>query len=192
MSKHDRLNTHKKLYVIFSVVVLLLLLVGTTVALILTKTKSLQNTFTPAGGSVEVNEEFDGETKKNVNVTNTGDFEGYVRIQLVSYRIKEASDNPVRIGGMAPLPDFEPGDGWLDAGDGLYIYSLPVAAGEQPAYDLIGEDGITLQTYTDDDGGIQVVDVVGELTQSTPVDSVKTAWKVNVSDGGVISLKEGA
>ena len=39
-------------------------------------------TRTPSHVSCEVTEKFDGETKSNVNVENTGDTDAYIRVRL--------------------------------------------------------------------------------------------------------------
>ena len=60
--------------------------------------------------SCTVTEDFDGTTKKNVNVTNTGDIDAYLRVKLVTYRV---NDDGQHIGGTAAIPAFTPGDGWV-------------------------------------------------------------------------------
>ena len=167
---------------ILSTVLLLALAIGGTVAWLTANTGNVANTFTPSHVTCEVNESFDGETKSNVNVTNTGDTEAYIRVKLVTYRVNEQNQH---IGGTAEIPEFTPGTGWVEH-DGYYYYTSPVAAGKAPENPLIGESGIALIKYTDADGGRQAIEVMAEAIQSQPKDAVESSWNVTVGQDGTI------
>lgn len=160
------------------------LTVGGTVAYLLDRTEPVVNQFTPSTVTVDIDENFDGLTKKNVTAFNTGDISVYIRIILVTYRVNEDGQ---RIGGTAQVPDFTPGEGWFQKDDGCYYYTKPVAPGAKPDAPLIGEDGILLRQYDDADGGKQVVEVIAEAIQAEPADAVESAWGVTVGDGGIIT-----
>lgn len=156
--------------------------VGSTVAYLVTQSSSVTNTFTPSHVTCSVTEDFDGTTKSNVNVTNTGDTEAYIRVKLVTYRVNKDNQH---IGGTATIPNFDLGTNWVKHDD-YYYYTLPVAPGKQPAYDLIGASGIELEdAYTDADGGKQVIEVMAEAIQSVPDKAVNQAWGVSISQGSV-------
>lgn len=159
----------------------LALAVGGTLAYLFTRTGDVQNTFTPSHVTCKVTENFDGETKSNVNVTNTGDIDAYLRVKLVTYRVNESGQ---RIGGTAEIPDFTPGDGWFEY-EGYYYYTKPVAPNMQPETALISS--ITLKSYDDADGGRQVIEVMAEAIQSVPAKAVGQAWGVTIKDGTVTS-----
>ena len=165
---------------ILSALLLAALAIGGTVAYLTAKGEPLQNVFNPSRVSCEVTEEFDGTVKRNVNVTNTGDTEAYLRVKLVTYRVNEQGQH---IGGTAALPSFTLGAGWVEYG-GYYYYTLPVAAGERPAANLTGSMTLTA-SYTDADGGRQSVDVMAEAIQSEPAQAVGQAWGVRISQGSV-------
>lgn len=57
--------------------------------------------------------------------------------------------------------------------------------GESPATPLIGEDGIELSSYTDADGGKQVIEVMAEAIQSSPAEAVGESWNVTITRGNV-------
>ena len=173
----------RSLVLVVSVLVLLLAVAGGTLAW-LTAQDSVANTFTPAHVSCAVMENFDGETKSNVNVKNTGDIPAYIRVRLVTYRVNDAGQH---IGGTATIPPFTPGTNWVKYGE-YYYYTLPVAAGEKPETQLIGESGITLRSYNDADGGKQVIEVMAEAIQSVPENAVKAAWGAGFSIGADGSL----
>ena len=169
---------------ILSTVLLLALAIGGTVAWLTANTGNVANTFTPSHVTCEVNESFDGETKSNVNVTNTSDIYAYIRVKLVTYRVNANGDH---IGGTASLPTFTLGTGWVEYGD-YYYYTKPVAPNQKPETNLT--DSMTLiGSYMDTDGGKQAVDVMAEAIQSVPEDAVKAAWGVDFSidaDGSLI------
>ena len=89
---------------LLTLVLLALALTGATLAYLITHTDPVPNRFTPAHVSCNVTEDFDGTTKKNVNVTNTGDIDAYLRVKLVTYRV---NDDGQHIGGTAAIPASE-------------------------------------------------------------------------------------
>ena len=182
--RHKRRS--KKTGMLFlSLLLVIGMVVGGTVAWLSTKSAPITNTFLPSHVSCSVTEEFNGTTKSNVNVTNTGDIDAFIRVKLVTYRV---NDKEQHIGGTAEIPDFKPGAGWVKNGD-YYYYTKPVAPDEQPETSLI--DSITLTGSYDDaddaDGGKQVIEVMAEAIQSTPAKAVTEAWGVDpeiLSQGG--------
>ena len=181
--RHKRRS--KKTGMLFlSLLLVIGMVVGGTVAWLSTKSAPITNTFLPSKVACEVTESFNGRTgvKSNVNVKNTGDIDAYIRVKLVTYRVNDEGDH---IGGIAKIPDFTPGAGWVENGD-YYYYTQPVAPGEQPEISLI--DRITLtDSYDDADGGKQVIEVMVEAIQSTPAKAVTEAWGVDpeiLSQGG--------
>lgn len=163
----------RSLVLVVSVLALVLAVAGGTLAWLTANSTPVTNTFTPAHVSCEVTENFDGTIKKNVNVTNTSDIDAFIRVKLVTYRVKDNGDH---IGGTAEIPDFDLGTNWVEH-DGFYYYTLPVAPGKAPATDLI--DSITLKdSYDDADGGKQVIEVMAEAIQSQPDRAVQQAWGV--------------
>ena len=181
-----RKRRSKKTGMLFlSLLLVIGMVVGGTVAWLSTKSAPITNTFLPSHVSCSVTEEFNGTTKSNVNVINTGDIDAYIRVKLVTYRV---NDKEQHIGGTAEIPPFTPGTGWVKNGD-YYYYTQPVAPGEQPEISLI--DRITLTDSYDDaddaDGGKQVIEVMAEAIQSTPAKAVTEAWGVDpeiLSQGG--------
>ena len=159
-------------------VLLLALTIGGTVAWLTSKTSDITNTFTPSQVACAVNEIFNEATgvKSQVNVTNFGDTDAFIRVRLVTYR---TNDSKLHIGGAAEVPPFTPGNGWVKYGD-YYYYTKPVARGEMPENALI--ESITLKMeYQDTDGGHQAMDVMAEAIQSQPEAAVREAWGAGFS-----------
>ena len=178
-----RKRRSKKTGMLFlSLLLVIGMVVGGTVAWLSTKSAPITNTFLPSHVSCSVAEKFNGTTKSNVNVTNTGDIDAFIRVKLVTYRV---NDEEQHIGGTAEIPDFKPGAGWVKNGD-YYYYTKPVAPDEQPETSLI--DSITLTGSYDDaddaDGGKQVIEVMAEAIQANGVaddgtKAVVEAWGVD-------------
>ena len=185
MTKNTRAKqrSRKNTRIITLLIALLLfsaLAVGGTVAWLTANATPVENTFTPSNVACEVNERFDGEKKSNVNVTNIGDTEAYIRVKLVTYRVNAQGQH---IGGTAEIPsDLTLGKGWVEHGD-YYYYTSPVAAGGTTA-NLINSIELT-GSYDDADGGKQVIEVMAEAIQSQPPAAVGSSWGVSISEGSV-------
>ena len=167
-----------------SLLLVVTLAISGTLAYLVTKSDPVENKFTPSHVACQVTENFDGTTKSNVNVTNTGDTDAYIRVKLVSYRVNAQGQH---IGGTAAVPSFIPGENWKLHTDGYYYYTLPVAPNAEPAADLIDSIALT-GSYDDADGGKQVIEVMAEAIQSGPADAVGKSWGVTVKNG-VITQK---
>ena len=133
MYKGKHLNGENKTFrkattVVISVLLLVTVMIGGTIAFLITATNPVVNKFTPSQVSCSVTENFNGTEKTNVNVTNTSDIKAYIRVKLVTYRVN--ADN-LHIGGPAVIPKFTLGDNWVEK-DGYYYYKLPVDPGQQP------------------------------------------------------------
>lgn len=179
--RKPRRGTKRLSTLLLSVILVVTIAVGGTVAYLVTQDKPITNTFTPSHVNCRVEEKFDGTTKKNVNVTNTGDTEAYIRVKLVTYRVNGANQH---IGGTATIPPFDPGTHWVKHNDGYYYYTLPVKPNEQPTSDLISS--ITLKdSYTDADGGKQVIEVMAEAIQSAPAEAIGQSWGVRITQDKV-------
>ena len=173
---------------VLSVVLLLGVAIGGTIAWLSTKTTPVTNTFTPARVTCEVEEDFNEDTgvKTNVNVTNTGNIAVYIRVKLVTYRTNDAGQH---IGGTADLPEFALGKDWVKHGE-YYYYTLPVEPKAQPQTNLA--EKMTLKSfYEDADGGKQALDVMAEAIQSAPEKAVGEAWGVTITPNSVKPYQTG-
>lgn len=178
--RRPRRGTKRLSALLLSVVLVVTIAVGGTVAYLVTQDAPITNTFTPSHVNCEVTEDFNGTVKSNVNVTNTGDTEAYIRVKLVTYRVNEDRQH---IGGTATIPTFTLGANWKEY-DGYYYYTLPVKPGEQPDTVLISS--IKLEdSYPDADGGKQAIDVMAEAIQSAPAEAIGRSWGVTISEGRV-------
>ena len=178
--RRRRRNRSKTGTLLLSLLLIVTMAVGGTVAYLATHSGPIQNSFKPSFVDCEVKESFNGTTKSEVNVQNTGDTAAYIRVKLVTYRV---NDDGQHIGGIATIPDFTPGENWKEFG-GYYYYTLPVAPNAEPAADLIDSIALT-GSYDDADGGKQVIEVMAEAIQSGPADAVGKSWGVSITPGNV-------
>ena len=185
-SKHKKIENRKLKFgkagtLVLSLLLLVAVAAGGTIAYLFTQTDAITNTFNPSHVSCEVTENFNGKVKSNVNVKNTSDIAAYIRVKLVTYRVNDSGQH---IGGTADIPAFTLGENWVKSG-GYYYYTLPVEPnGGQPASNLA--DSMTLtSSYSDADGGHQAIDVMAEAIQSVPAKAVGEAWGVSISKGSV-------
>lgn len=166
-----------------------LILVGATLALLFSVGTSIVNTFTPGSVDVEVNESIEGNTKKSITLTNTGNTTAFLRMAITSHYTGtytlDGKTNTEIIGSMPATVSFNlnTAEGWVKYGD-YYYFTEPVAAGKSTD-DLINTTGITLDSFVEASRRQgkevtvtyqQVVEVFAEAIQSAPVDAVKEAW----------------
>lgn len=168
-----------------ALVALLLLLcctVAGTLAYLVDSTDPVTNTFTPAHVSTEVNEDFDGITKSNVTIKNTGDIDAYIRAAVI---INWADANGNVYGGGTPVegtdytaPVLQ--NGWIKVGD-YYYYTSAVPAGSSTGTLFAPIE--QLKTCKDTNYGLQVT-ILADGIQAEPVHVVADVWKDVRVDGG--------
>lgn len=162
-----------------SVVLILALSIGTTVAYLLDHTESVTNTFTPAKVEVKVEETFtDNRIKENIGAKNTGDIPVYIRITLVEYW-KKGEDIVAKPEGASVTKTGLNSTNWIEK-DGIYYYKTPLAPKAST------EDLIKTVTADFPSGYTYHMDVYTEAVQAEPTSAVIDAWKV-VLDGTSIT-----
>ena len=168
-------RTAKSSALIIALALILVLAVGGTVAYIFTQTDPVINTFTPTEAKITVDEETNSNQKTSITVVNnsTG-VPVYIRVALVANMIDGAGN----VTGAADVPEFTPGDDWLEGSDGYYYYTEPVPV-DQSTGNLLG----TAMTL---DENMQVV-VLADAIQAEPTTAVTQAWGVTVDSNGSIS-----
>lgn len=170
-----------------------LLTVGGTLAYLFTSTDPVVNTFEPVKQEITVTEEFDGQTKENVKIKNTGDIDAYIRAEVVinwidkdgnilpstpekaTYKVNWAFDDLDIDGNYA-----EETSNWVKYG-GYYYYTVPVAP-EAFTENLI--DLITVSYPVGSEFRLDVA-VAAQSVQATPEAAVNETWKVTIAKGSV-------
>ena len=165
-----------------ALLVLLCCTVAGTVAYLVTSTDPVTNTFTPASVTTQVEEKFDGTTKSDVQIKNTGNIDAYIRVAVVANWANSAGDV---YGGAVPTegtdytaPVLQ--NGWIKVGD-YYYYTSAVPAGSSTGTLFAPSEQLT--TCKDANYGLQVT-ILADGIQAEPVHVVADVWKDVRVDGG--------
>lgn len=198
---------NKKSIIITSVILLLLVAVGTTLAYVFTETEPVENTFIPSRVSCAVvengKEPVSGslvnisDSKNNVQIQNTGDTDAYIRVAVT---VNWMNADGTRVWAQKPIQNTDytitynlSKDGWFDGGDGFYYYSKAVSptSPNNLTEILISNaalmSGVTAPVGTDNTQYYLSIEIVASAIQSTPASTVSDQWGVTVSDDGTIS-----
>lgn len=154
-----------------AVIVLLAGAVGGTWAFLVAQSEPVQNNFTYAHVRCRIDEKFDGTTKSDVKIQNTGDIPAYIRARIV-VTWKNASGNVSAV----PVKDSDytmtVGTGWTKGTDGYWYCNTAVAAGgETPVLITKCEKKGTAPKDYD-----LSVEILADAIQSEPASAVTEAW----------------
>lgn len=187
----------KSLLLLVSLVMLMALTVGGTLALLIADTEPVVNTFTPGSTDIKVEETFDQTTKSNVKVTNNGDVPVYIRVAIIP-TWEDSDGDPV--GVAASLSDLDidwgaeddteaaPGNNWVKGADGFWYYT------EQVAADASTEQLIESATVQTANGYHMNLQILAQSIQAEPDEAVGEAWsndKVTVTgNNGTLTVTD--
>lgn len=202
---------NKELAMILSLSLLLLLVIGTTVAYIYTATNPVKNSFEPSQVACAVVEDdrdpvtgslvyIDG-TKENVKIKNTGDTDAYIRVAVA---VNWASEDGTRVWAQKPVEGTDytitynlSEDGWFNGGDGFYYYSKAVShTSPNNLTDILISNAAlmsdaTAPVGTDNTQYYLSIEIVASAIQSAPAEVVKEQWNVSVDENGSLSRAGG-
>lgn len=138
--KRYKRTNKKPILLLVSMILVLTVAVGGSLAYLVTQTGIVQNSFTVQQVPIEINETFNGKEKSNVTIKNISDEDGgtgdpgtdaYIRAAVVANWV----DKEGNVYGQAP--EFEedyvfktPSKMWILSDDGYYYYKEAVEAGE--------------------------------------------------------------
>lgn len=197
MNKRKILNgkyiKSKRLFALLvSLIVVFTAFVGTTIALLITKTEPVTNTFNPTEVKGVVEESFNGKTKENVGIKNTGDTKTYVRAAIiVSWKADKDNDGTYEtVSAELPVENTDYklvfpanfADYWIKGSDEFYYYKSPIAT-KDSTQQLISE----CVQLVEKNGYKLSVEIIAQGIQSTPTDAVKEAWGVTLDADGNIT-----
>lgn len=178
-----KINFTKKTITLTSIALLLLITVGTTLALIFTSTGDVENTFKPSrvacavvegnNSAVEGDIVDTGTVKEDVKIQNTGDTDAFIRVAVVVNWM--SADG--RVWATAPKlgTDYsiEFASGWKQGADEYWYYTKSVAP------TLLTDTLITKaeQKTVAPDGYYLSIEIVASAIQSSPDTTVENQWK---------------
>jgi len=195
--RRRRAKRRKQQSLIIAVVAILCSIIAcATIAFVFTSTKPLENTFTDAYVACDVLETFDGTTKTDVTIKNTGEVQSYIRAKVV---VTWMSADKTKVTALKPVDDTDyvityadeinAATNWEKGSDGYWYYKLPVNVGKETE-ELIDscylKDGVTAP-----DGFYLSVEIVASSIQSTPTRVITEQWKsgVNGVDGTTLIIE---
>lgn len=194
--KHEKPATGIKKYkraglLLASLVLILAMTIGTTLAFIIDKTNPVQNTFNPSKVTIEIDENFDHYEKKEISFENSGDVPAYIRATVATYwTLNEDGKEIIVPAPIASVPELELRDDWfaVSGNDGkIFYYKYQVSAGKST--------GDMAKPYTLNripEGYTFHMIVMGEAIQAEPDSVVTDAWKtveVFKNDNGIKQLR---
>lgn len=194
---------NKKSIIIASVMLLLLVAVGTTLAYIFTETNPVENTFNPSKVACAVVENnnpdenradivLNDSIKTNVQIKNTGDTDAYIRVAVVVNWMDEAgtkvwATKPVEGADGDYTITYNLGNGWVKGSDDYWYYtkSVPPTDGSNLT-DILIKNATQNKEGPKGTDGTQYylsIEIVASAIQSTPETVVAEQWGVTVNDG---------
>lgn len=183
-----------------ALLVLVLGIVGTTLAWLTDKTDALTNNFTYAKVSCEVLETVnENETQKtNVRIQNTGNTEAYIRATyVVTYRDDTGSILYETLSNGrwdVDLSDIINKESWVQGTDGYWYCKTPVVPGaETPKLfiDSIDGNGTFLNDGRSNEQAITYVEILATAIQSQPVNAMGEAWGYTMNNGTLTPYTSG-
>ena len=169
-------------------------LVSVAVAFMLRRAEA-QSDFAPAIVTCAVHEKVNGveytaaqspvagSVKSDITAKNTGDTTVFLRLRLSACWV----DGTGKVTGTpSALPQIMLRQNWLDGGNGLYYYALPVEPGQSTA---VLCEPMRMGTSVSPTGAAvyQQISVLAEAVQALPEKAAQEAWGVTV-DGGHITV----
>lgn len=158
---------------------------GITLAYVFTQTDALKNTFVPAQVSCDVLEgqdgsTFDGTTKSDVKIKNTGETTAYIRAAVV---VTWMSEDGTQVTATKPVEGtdyqitYNTDSDWVHSSDGFWYYTIPVDVDGQT--DTLIESCVC--SVTPPDGFYLSVEIVASAIQSSPSTVVTEYWSSGVA-----------
>jgi len=170
------------------VILAALLVIGGTLAYIITRTDDVVNEFTPGKVACEVEETFENNVKTNVSVKNTGNTQAYIRAYInIRWEAEGSTAQSQIISATQPVEgiDYElvlaDNGAWFKGSDGFYYHKAPVDP--LASTEKLIESCTQLATASVPEGCTLSVEIVASAIQSTPETVVSESWKVRVVNG---------
>lgn len=173
--------TKKTALLIVSAAVILMTAITITVAFIKTTATPITNTFSPTNVSCSVIESFDGESKENVCIKNTGNVHSYIRVAITANWQTETQTNQILATSPRENKDYVIITGnntWIRANDGYWYYSEPVAPD-----DVTRVLFSSVKQISDSPSGYKLsFSIHAQAIQSEPQSVVIEKWGVALND----------
>ena len=178
-----RFRVNKTFFTLLAIIMAIGAAVGTTVAFLVADTGPVENEFTYANVSCAVKESFDGTSKSNVQIENTGSTDAYIRATYVVNWLDKngniaASDPEGYSYDLKENPDGK----WVKKG-GYFYYLTPVAPTTSTPGSLL-ECTVTYPENLENPEYTLSVEILATAIQSNPARAVTEAWGISIPSAG--------
>lgn len=159
------------------------LICGITMAYVFTNTTPVENKFTDAEVRCDVVETFKNNEKRDVQIKNTGNVKSYIRATIVVTWAIDGKDADSQVYAKQPVAgtdytiEVNELSGWVEAADGFWYYTVPVAP-EVSTKNLINSCKLIGNAP---EGYHLSVEIIASAIQSEPTSVVVGQWSSGVS-----------
>lgn len=183
----------KPFLIAFCVCILACAAVSGSLAWLISAPGPVVNTFTPGAVTIQVDETFDGSTKSDVSIKNTGTVPAYIRVALVPAWVDDEGNIAAKPASLELKDDcniawgkvgngYE--DDWFIGSDGFYYCKTVI----EPD----GSTPILIKSCTVKDGEHKYdfeLQIIASAVQSLPTSTVGEVWPVVVGPDGTLAKK---
>ena len=183
----------KPFLIAFCVCILACAAVSGSLAWLISAPEQVVNSFTPGVVTIQVDETFDGSTKSDVSIENTGNVPAYIRVALVPAWVDDEGNIAAKPASLELEDDCniawgKDGNGyeadWFKGSDGFYYCKTFIKPDESTP--------ILIKSCTVKGEGHEYdfeLQVIASAVQSLPTSTVETVWPVVVDTDGTLAKK---
>ena len=183
----------KPFLIAFCVCILACAAVSGSLAWLISTPEQVVNSFTPGVVTIQVDEKFDGSTKSNVRIKNTGNVPAYIRVALIPAWVDDEGNIAAKPASLKLNDDcniawgkvgngYE--DDWFIGSDGFYYCKTVINPGKSTPI-LIKSCTVKGEEHEYD----FELQVIASAVQSLPTSTVETVWPVVVDPDGRLANK---
>lgn len=177
----------KPFLIAFCVCILACAAVYGSLAWLISTPEPVVNSFIPGVVTIEVDEKFDGSTKSDVSIKNTGNVPAYIRVALVPAWVDDKGNIAAKPASLDDCnitrgDDFD--QFWFKGTDGFY-YCKTVIEPEGSTPILIKSCTVKGEEHEYD----FELQVIASAVQSLPTTTVEAVWPVVVGTDGTLAEK---
>ena len=184
----------KPFLIAFCVCILACAAVSGSLAWLTSTPEQVVNSFTPGVVTIKVDETFNGSTKSDVSIKNTGNVPAYIRVALVPAWVDDEGNIAAKPASLELNDDCniawgKDGSGyeadWFIGSDGFYYCKTVIEPGASTPI-LIKSCTVKGEEHEYD----FELQVIASAVQSLPTSTVEKVWPVVVSTDGTLAKKE--
>lgn len=178
----------KPFLIAFCVCILACAAVSGSLAWLISAPGPVVNEFTPGEVTIQVDETFNGTTKSDVRIKNTGNVPAYIRVALVPAWVDDEGNIAAKPASLKLDCDITWGDDfnqfWFEGTDGFYYCKTFINPGKSTPI-LIKSCTVKGEEHEYD----FELQVIASAVQSLPTSTVGEVWPVVVGTDGTLAKK---